>query len=300
MPITIVGQLPDSDIEPLALEEDDEIGLSKRERKKFKRDSNILFYANIIAAVVHLVSFSIALTLSIIFRDRIYRGTITRTFTEDMPTLRTIGTYTLSWTILPFPIKTSLSHFITVTPCLFGHYCNIVLSGGKYKEAGWNWIRWTEYSITASYMTWTIAQLSGITDLSTLFLLVLLNVIMQLVGGLGHELINRGWRIDGNKNVQWWAFLLGFLPFAGIWAIILAAFVIQALANSSPPAFVWVIIISMFFFFLSFVVPILLHYSRWQPFIKVGNLEYEIMFIVLSLVAKVALDWTLVIGSIFI
>lgn len=299
MPITIIGQVPESDKEALSPEQDDERTLSRRERKKFKRDSKILFYANIIAGVVHLISFLIALTLSIIFRDRIYRGTITRTFTEDVPTLRTLGTYTLSWTILPFPIKTSLSHLITASPFLFGHYANIVLAGGKSKEAGWNWIRWTEYAITASYMTWTVAQLAGITDLSTLFLLVLLNAIMQLGGGLGHELINRGWRIDGEENVQWWSFLLGFLPFAGIWGVILAAFIIQALSNS-PPAFVWVIVIAMFFFFLSFVVPILLHYSRWQPFIKVGNLEYEIMFIVLSLVSKVAFDWTLVLGSIFI
>lgn len=298
MPIIILGAEDDSQ-QPLTPEKRDDVQVAKRERKKFKRDSNILFWANVIAGVVHLISFAAALTLSIVFRDRIYRATVTSSFLKDEPSLRKLFTYTLSWSILPFPIITSLFHLTIASPLLFDHYRSIVLNDGKYDRSGWNWIRWVEYSITASFMTWTISQLSGVQDLALLTVLVLLNVIMQLFGGLGHELINRNWRLGGKQEVVWWPFGLGFLPFIGIWAIIFAAFVVQATANS-PPAFVWVIIFGMFFLFLSFVVPILLHYTQWQAVFGVENIEYEIMFIVLSLLAKVALDWALVLGSIFV
>ena len=283
-------------------ESDDRHVPTEEENAAYGRDMKRLQWANLLAGVFHVISFFAALTLSLVFSDRIYRATVTRTFTEwngaaGVPTLRTLGTYPLSWTVLPFPVLTAAAHLVILSPCVFRHYARIVLHHGKCDRTGWNWIRWTEYAITASLMTWTIAQLSGVTDLALLFVLVALNVAMQLFGGLGHELLNFGWRRRGTADVRWWAFGLGFVPFAAVWTVIFAAFIVQAV-DAAPPTFVWIIIFGMFAFFASFVVPILLHYTRWQNWLAATNADYELAFIALSFVSKAALDWTLVIGSI--
>lgn len=262
-------------------------------------DRQWLNIANLVAGVFHTASFIAALVLSIVYQDRVFRGTITTTTTRAnlVPQLDVLGRYPISWTILPFPIITALFHFaLALIPALRDHVHRISLHQGERCKAGWNWVRWVEYSITASFMTWTIAQLSGVTDLATLFCFVALNAMMQLAGGLGHEWVNKGWSRASDHSASWWLFALGFLPFATIWAIVFGYFVVQA-REESAPAFVYVAIVGMFVLFSSFVVPILLRYTRWTRWLG-SDLSYELSWIALSFVAKAALDWTLVIGSI--
>lgn len=280
---------------------DEQLSLSEEEAALFQRNKAWVNAANLTAGVFHAISFLAALIVSVLNSDKIYQAVVTATFTEwsggvAVPTLRTLGTYSQSWTILPFPALTSLFHLALLFPPLRQHYHSITLNNGQ-PGAGWNWWRWVEYSITASLMTWTIAQLSGVTDLPTLACFVVLNALMQLVGGLGHELSNVGWRRDDGKSASWWLFALGFLPFVAIWAIVFAAFIIQA-SGASPPAFVYVAIFGMFLFFSAFTVPILLRYTRLQSALVSTNFSYELTFILLSFLAKFMLDWTLVIGSI--
>lgn len=286
----------------LEVENDRTHPLDEEESRLYERDKGWMNLANLVAGVFHSVSFLGALILSVVFRKDIYRATISTTVTKwdgtsAQPELDILGSYTLSWTILPFPVLTALFHFASLLPPLRNHLHRIVLHRGKRKLSGWNWLRWVEYSITASLMTWTIAQLAGVTDLATLFCFVALNAMMQLAGGLGHEWSNIGWSHNNKRAASWWLFALGFLPFATIWATVVAYFAVQA-RSASPPNFVYAIIITMFFLFLSFTVPFLLRYARWQSFLLRTNISYELSFIFLSFISKATLDWLLVIGSI--
>lgn len=273
--------------------------LSKEQIWRNAWDRQWLNIANLVAGAFHTASFIAALTVSLVYQDRVFRGTITTTTTRAslVPQLDVLGRYPISWTILPFPIITALFHFaLALIPALRDHVHRISLHRGERYRTGWNWVRWTEYSITASFMTWTIAQLAGVTDLSTLFCLVALNAVMQLAGGLGHEWSNDGWSRRSDHNASWWLFLLGFLPFITIWALIFAYFIVQAQAETAP-VFVYVTVVGMFVLFASFVLPIVLRYTRLVRWISNG-LSYELFYIVLSFVSKAALDWTLVIGSV--
>lgn len=286
------------------------------EQEQYGRDRRRLRLANLAAGVFHLLSFSAALILLLIYRDRVMRPFVTWTGVEYhsgsdsfRPRTHLLGRYSTSWTVLPFPVLTGLFHLvIALLPPLFEHYSRIVLHHGRSEGAGWNWLRWAEYSITASLMTWTIAQQAGVTELATLGLLMALNVCMQLYGGLGHEWVNVGWRRperalepSSGKPAVWWLFLLGFVPFLSQWAVIFAAF-FRALSTApvaaDVPWFVWTVVIGLFFGFSSFVVPIVLHYARWQRWLLQSNASYEMAYIALSFLSKATLDWTLVIGAI--
>jgi hypothetical protein len=141
---------------------------------------------------------------------------------------------------------------------------------GAYEScvrAGQNPFRWTEYVFSASLMNVMVAMLCGVLDAQLLFTVAMLTGTTMLFGALG----------DGSRSTQ--AFWLGCIPFAGAWAIILAAF-LTAAASSSMPAFVYAIIVALLALECCFAA----NQVRASVYMK-----RELVFILLSPTAKLAL-----------
>lgn len=180
--------------------------------------------------------------------------------------------------------------------CIIDYYSNVMC-------LGINPLRWLEYSISSSLMIVVISSLSGV---SNIFLIILqafpLNVALMWIGGNYFEQENIGysWPVAGNKfkkrePVKWRFFIWGFVFFLAQWAIIFTYFIIAASSSDNVPVYVYIIVIGLFFNFNLFAINPFLHYIRAFGWIS-DFANYEIVFIILSFVAKFALDWTLIIG----
>lgn len=94
-------------------------------------------------------------------------------------------------------------------------------------------------------------------------------------------------------SVQWESFIFGCISGILPWVVIMMYF-LGGPAQVEPPAFVYGIIFSYFFFFNTFPVNMVLQYAkvgRWADY-RYGELWY----IVLSLTSKTLLAW-LVLGG---
>jgi hypothetical protein len=153
-----------------------------------------------------------------------------------------------------------------------------------------NRARWYEYALSSSLMIVIIAMLNGMYDLSSLILIFTLNAMMILFGYM-MELHNQT-----TQRTDWTSFVFGCIAGIVPWIVI---FIYLLGANSSPdtevPGFVYGIVVSLFVFFNSFAVNMVLQYrkvGRWRDY-----LFGERMYIVLSLVAKSALAWQIFFGT---
>lgn len=180
----------------------------------------------------------------------------------------------LNWTLLPFSLITALFHFLAAANV--GDYTRNVIGRGVSP------LRWTEYAITNALMMITVAAVAGVQDLTLLFFVIpLANISMQWFG-LQHEIY-----AEETMAFLWW----GFVPWAIIWAPILAAlFDGGALAG-------WATVAIWFAFITSFAFPaVLLWRSNVYDEPYRNNYRTEIAFLVLSLTAKLGLDLIIVIG----
>ncbi len=149
-----------------------------------------------------------------------------------------------------------------------------------------NYVRWYEYSLSASVMIVVIAALCGITELVSLLGLFVLTAGMNLFG-LMMELHNQS-----TEKTNWTAFILGSIVGIVPWAAILLYFI---KSTPAPPTFVYAVVFSLMFFFALFPLNMWLQYTRkgwWKDYIR-G--EYGYMF--LSLVAKSLLAWQVFAGT---
>jgi hypothetical protein len=157
-------------------------------------------------------------------------------------------------------------------------------------KKGINKARWYEYSVSASIMIVLIAMLSGIFNVVALLGLFALTAVMNLMG-LVMEVHNQT-----TKKTNWLSYNIGV--FAGIvpWlAIGLAFWASESSGSGSIPTFVYFIFGSLFLFFNSFAVNMVLQYKkigRWSDY-----LYGERVYIILSLVAKSALAWQIYAGT---
>jgi len=160
----------------------------------------------------------------------------------------------------------------------------------KNLKKGINKVRWFEYSISASVMIVLIAMLSGIFDAGTLLAVFGLTAVMNLMG-LMMEIHNQD-----TKKTNWLAFNIGCV--AGIipWLVIgLALYTAETTPGGDVPGFVYAIYASLFLFFNSFALNMVLQYKKvgkWSDY-----LYGERSYIVLSLVAKSALAWQIYAGT---
>jgi branched-subunit amino acid transport protein AzlD len=149
-----------------------------------------------------------------------------------------------------------------------------------------NYVRWYEYSLSASVMIVVIASLCGITDLVSLLGLFILTAGMNLFG-LVMELHNQS-----TAKTNWTAFIFGSIVGVVPWAAIILYFV---KSTPAPPTFVYAVVVSLLVLYAMFPLNMWLQYTRkgrWRNYVW-G--EYGYMF--LSLTAKSLLAWQVFAGT---
>ena len=149
-----------------------------------------------------------------------------------------------------------------------------------------NYVRWYEYSLSASVMIVVIASLCGITDLVSLLGLFVLTAGMNLFG-LVMELHNQS-----TAKTNWTAFIFGSIVGVVPWAAIILYFV---KSTPAPPTFVYAVVVSLMVLYAMFPLNMWLQYTRkgrWRNYVW-G--EYGYMF--LSLTAKSLLAWQVFAGT---
>ena len=193
-----------------------------------------------------------------------------------------VFTVNLAYLVATFFFMSALAHTIIATKYRKTYETNL--------KQGINKARWIEYGFSASVMMVAIALLSGIYDLSSLLMIFVLDLLMNLMG-LVMEIKNQG-----AKRVDWLPYQLGCLAGIVPWVV----FVIYILGTNiygsgGVPTFVYFIYGSMFVFFNSFAINMYLQYTKkgkWADY-----LYGERVYMVLSLVAKTALAWQVFFGT---
>lgn len=176
----------------------------------------------------------------------------------------------------------------------FAHFFVGIIEKDTYKKdlkKGLNRFRWFEYSASASVMMVLIAMLAGVFDAGALLAIFSLTAIMNLMG-LVMEIVNQN-----KKKISWLSYNIGVYAAIIPWLMIGLSMWASETASSESgiPGFVYAIYVSMFVFFNSFAVNMILQYrrsGRWKEYIY-----GEKIYIVLSLVAKSLLAWQVYAGT---
>jgi len=149
---------------------------------------------------------------------------------------------------------------------------------------GINKARWFEYALSASVMMLAISFLSGIYDLSSLVMIFTLDALMNLLG-LAMEVHN-----SGKAKPNWLTYILGCIAGVVPWIVFgIYVYAASVYGGGNIPDFVYWIYVSIFLFFNSFAVNMVLQYKKigkWSDY-----LYGERVYIILSLVAKSLLAW---------
>lgn len=234
---------------------------------------------NAAMGILHLGQAAVMLALS---ND--FSVTVTTSFLQWLPGAEAPGTVTdslydlrLGPMVAVFLLISAIAHFIMASPLAFPWYVRNLTKKINY-------IRWYEYSLSASLMVVIIAMLSGVYDVPSLILLFTLTATMNLFG-LMMELHNQR-----TEKTNWTPYVFGCIAGIVPWVVIawyfFAAF---ASAEGAIPTFVYYILGSLFALFFSFAVNMALQYRKFGPWRD--YLFGERMYMILSLVAKSALAW---------
>ena len=196
------------------------------------------------------------------------------------PVLTELFRYSVAWGVALFLFMSAAAHFTVSSPGIFGWYKRNLMYDRNYA-------RWIEYSFSSSLMIILIASLGGISDVAALLGLAGVNASMILFGWLMEK-----YESPGRPN--WLSF--GFGSFAG--AIPWLAIVIYLLQGGDVPGFVWGIFISLFIFFNTFAINMVLQYKEIGPWRN--YLFGESVYVFLSLTAKSLLAWQIFAGTLTI
>jgi hypothetical protein len=231
---------------------------------------------NLIAGVLHLAQMVVVLSLANDFTlpivARYMAGPPGSTFTDPI----TLLDAPIGLTVAIFLGLSAFFHLLVSSPQFFARY-----AAGIEKQH--NYFRWVEYSISSSVMIVLIALITGVSDVAAIVAIFGANAAMILFGWLQEKYETPG-------NGGWLPFIFGciagIVPWLGLLFYVLS---IGGPADTSAPAFVYGIVISIFIFFNSFALVQWLQYKKagkWSDYIR-GEKTY----ITLSLVAKSALAW---------
>jgi len=180
----------------------------------------------------------------------------------------------LGYAVATFVFLSALAHFIIASPGVFEWYkANL--------QKNRNYARWIEYSLSSSLMVVLIALLPGIFDIAALIAIFGVNSMMILFG-----LLTEKYEEPGNPN--WLSFIFGCIAGAVPW-IAIGIYIWSPTTDANPPAFVYWIFVSMFLFFNSFAINMVLQYKKIGPWRD--YLFGEAAYVLLSLVAKSLLAW---------
>ena len=231
---------------------------------------------NLIAGVLHLAQMIVVLALANDFSlpivARYMAGPPGSTFADPIVLLDA----PIGLTVAIFLGLSAFFHFLVASPQFFGRYATGI-------ENQRNYFRWVEYSMSSSVMIVLIALITGVSDVAALIAIFGANASMILFGWLQEKYENPG-------NGGWLPFIFGciagIVPWLGLFFYVLS---IGGPSDTSAPAFVYGIVISIFLFFNSFAL------VQWLQYKKVGKwsdyIRGEKTYITLSLVAKSALAW---------
>jgi hypothetical protein len=190
----------------------------------------------------------------------------------------------LAWLIASFFLMSAIAHF-SAGWALRGRY-------EGWLARGMNPLRWIEYAFSSTVMIVAIAWLSYVHEFPALIAIAGCNAAMNLFGW-SMEAANEG-RLARGERIDWKHFVFGcvagVIPWVAIFSILWAFGAQTDLpAEVRIPAFVYVIIGSLFVSFNVFAITMVLQYrriGRWKDY-----LTGEKTYMILSLVAKSLLAW---------
>ena len=186
----------------------------------------------------------------------------------------------------------AVAAFLLISAVAHGYLATI---GFRRYEAhlakGMNPVRFYEYALSSSLMIVLIGMLTGLWDLGAILLIFTLNATMNLFG------IMMEYHNQYTERTDWTAFIYGSVAGIVPWIVITLYFVgaVTSGGDAGPPAFVYVIIPTLFVFFNIFAVNMVLQYKKvgkWRDY-----LYGERVYIVLSLAAKSVLCWLIFAGT---
>ncbi|MBE0416849.1 MAG: heliorhodopsin HeR [Coriobacteriia bacterium] len=180
----------------------------------------------------------------------------------------------LGFAVAAFIFLSALAHFTIASPGVYPWYV-------RNLKRNRNYARWIEYSLSSSLMVVLIALLPGIFDIAALLAIFGVNASMILFG-----LLMEHYEEPGRPN--WMPYLFGCLTGIVPWLAI-GFYVWSPGSEANPPAFVYWIFVSMFVFFSSFAINMVLQYKRVGPWRD--YLFGEAAYVLLSLSAKSLLAW---------
>jgi len=181
-----------------------------------------------------------------------------------------------------FLLLSAVAHFFLATAGYKLYVSNL--------KKGMNPVRFYEYALSSSVMIVLIGMLVGLYDLGAIILIFGINAMMNLFG------IMMEYHNQYTQKTNWLSFVYGSI--AGIipWIVIVLYFVGSiAGEGGEAPAFVYAIIPTLFVFFNSFAINMILQYKKvgkWKDY-----LFGEKTYIVLSLGAKTVLAWIIFAGT---
>ncbi len=204
---------------------------------------------------------------------------VTATFLDDAPgvappELTTLFEIRFGWAVAAFLFLSAVAHFVIISPGVYGWYIDNLKQDRNYA-------RWIEYSLSSSLMVVLIAMLPGITDVAALGAIFGVNAMMILFGLLVEKYETPG---EANLVSYWFGVLAGAVPW-----IVIGIYIWGPGTSSPPPTFVYAIFFSLFVFFNTFAINMVLQYrkvGKWADY-----LYGEKVYVVLSLTAKSALAW---------
>ncbi|KAF0209533.1 MAG: heliorhodopsin HeR [Actinomycetota bacterium] len=180
----------------------------------------------------------------------------------------------LGLAVAAFIFMSALAHFIIVSPGVFPWYV-------KNLKRNRNYARWIEYTFSSSLMVVLIGMLPGVFDIAAIIAIFGANASMLLFG-----LLMEHYEEPGSPN--WMPFIFGCLTGIVPW-LALGVYLWSPGSAAEPPAFVYWIFVSMFVFFNSFAINMVLQYKKVGPWRD--YLFGEVAYVLLSLTAKSLLAW---------
>ena len=202
---------------------------------------------------------------------------VTGTFMEGPPgttgDTRELFTLPLGLAVAAFLLMSAAAHLLVAGPT-WNWYRRNLLEKRSYA-------RWIEYSFSSSLMIVLIALITGIADVAALVALFGVNASMILFG-----LLQEHYERPGRPG--WLPFVFGCIAGAVPW-IAIGIYLWAPGSSAEPPAFVYAIFASLFVFYNSFALNMVLQYREIGPWRS--YLVGEYVYVALSLVAKSALAW---------
>jgi len=239
---------------------------------------------NLIMGLFHLVQAILMLVLSNDFSQQVYGYFLQfDPATQSLqPGLEKLFNIPIAPLVALFLLFSAVAHLtISIGPVYEWYVKNL--------KKGINYARWYEYAFSSSLMIVLIGMLVGILEFSALFMMFVLNAGM-IFFGLMMELHNQT-----TKKTDWTSYIYGCIMGIAPWIAIAYYLLNAGEGDLKPPDFVYGIFFSIFVFFNTFTVNMLLQYKKvgkWSDY-----LFGEKMYIVLSLLAKSALAWQVFAGT---